>query len=109
MFGPAPLATLADFTGNQFITVSQPTGVVDGDYNANGIVDAADYTVWLDHREASGGPADGNGSGTVDQADYTYWKTRFGNSGTGASKAVPEPTTSLLALLGLAGPLNRRR
>jgi hypothetical protein len=28
---------------------------------------------------------------TVDQADYTYGKTRFGDSGTGAGKAVPEP------------------
>ncbi len=109
MLGAAPLATLADITGDQFITVAQAAGSIDGDYNANGVVDAADYTVWLDHRGASGGPADGNGDGTVDQADYTYWKTRFGNSGTGTGKTVPEPATSLLALLGLAGLITRRR
>ena len=63
VLGAAPLATLADFTGDQFITVSQSTGLVDGDYSANGMVDAADYTVWFDHRGASDGPADGNGSG----------------------------------------------
>lgn len=108
-FGATPLATLADFTGDQFITVSQSTGTIEGDYNANGVVDAADYTVWLDHRGASGGPADGNGNGTVDLADYTYWKTRFSNSGTGTGKTAPEPATSLLILLGPAGLLARRR
>jgi hypothetical protein len=87
---------------------------VDGDYNQNGIVDAADYTVWrntlgstTDHR------ADGDGNGTVQQADYTYWKSRFGNtsgSGSGSSAAaVPEPgTLGLLGLLAIALVLGSR-
>ena len=60
---------------------------VPGDYNGNGKVDAADYTVWRDTFGATGSglAADGNGDNTVNGLDYTYWKTRFGNtSGSGS-------------------------
>ncbi|MCA9188726.1 MAG: dockerin type I repeat-containing protein, partial [Planctomycetales bacterium] len=46
--------------------------LVEGDYNGNGIVDAADYTVWKDTFGSSDDLiADGNGNGIVDAADYT--------------------------------------
>ncbi|MCA9188306.1 MAG: hypothetical protein KDA99_21910, partial [Planctomycetales bacterium] len=49
-----------------------------GDYNKNGVVDAADYTVWKDNfGSTSSLDADGNGNGTVDAADYTIWKDNF--------------------------------
>jgi len=51
-----------------------------GDYNGNGIVDAADYTVWLD---ALGGTTLLNESaspGIVDQSDYDFWKGNFGGN-----------------------------
>jgi hypothetical protein len=81
---------------------------VAGDYNGNGIVDAADYTVW---RDTLGSTTDlrANGDNTgasvnlIDQADYTFWKSRFGaTSGSGAlsSGAVPEPRTAVLLLVG---------
>jgi hypothetical protein len=76
---------------------------VAGDYNHNGVVDAADYTVWRDSLGQSGGglAADGNGNGTVDAGDYTVWLTNFGNhagSGAGVSAiaAVPEPSVTML-------------
>jgi hypothetical protein len=53
-----------------------------GDYNQNGIVDAADYTKWRDslqHEVVPYSGADGNGSGRVDQADFELWKTNFGH------------------------------
>jgi hypothetical protein len=51
-----------------------------GDYNKNGTVDAADFTVWRDTLGSMTNlRADGDKSGTVDQADYTFWKNRFGN------------------------------
>jgi len=79
---------------------------VPGDYNLDGIVDAADYTVWRDN-------LDGDRPWILweDQTDYRTWKDHFGESiasGSGADH-VPEPTTLLLALLALvAVPLRVR-
>lgn len=54
-----------------------------GDYNVDGRVDAADYSVWRDslgsHVEAFSA-ADGNGNGTIDQADYAHWSNRYGST-----------------------------
>ena len=65
-----------------------PVGVLPGDYNANGIVDAADYTVWRNNlgaaplpgplHEGEGVNGDGNGDGIVDALDYAVWKSNFG-------------------------------
>ena len=88
--------------------VGAPSGL-QGDYNDDGIVDAADYTV---SRDALGSTtnlaADGNGNGIVDAADYDVWKTNFGahaGSGAGAeaNAAVPEPSTMVLMLFAAAG------
>ena len=70
--------------------------VLPGDYNGDGIVDAADYTVWRD----------GLGSSyTLD--DYEMWKTHFGEtagSGAGANAvAAPEPAAVALLMLAVAG------
>jgi hypothetical protein len=52
-----------------------------GDYNRNGVVDPADYTLWRDWLGASSGPgvsiADGELDGVVDQGDYEVWKANF--------------------------------
>jgi T5SS/PEP-CTERM-associated repeat protein len=78
-----------------------------GDYNGNGVVDAADYTVWRDHL-GTGFALNGNGdesgasAGVVDQADYAHWKANFGRTaGSGAlsNVAVPEPSSSALLLI----------
>ncbi|MCG8433605.1 MAG: hypothetical protein MJA83_06215, partial [Gammaproteobacteria bacterium] len=82
---------------------------VAGDYNGNGIVDAADYAVWLATLGESGEglAADGNEDLIVDQGDYSFWKNAFGNTsgaGNNASGAVPEPASSTLILLaGMGG------
>lgn len=86
---------------------------VDGDYNGNGIVDAADYTLWRDNRGANVALPNENPSattpGAVDQEDYAYWKSRFGAaSGSGSfadASAVPEPSTAALMLLAIAGAI----
>ena len=51
------------------------------DYNSDGEVNAADYTVWRDELGAAGAsPADGNGDLVVDGADYDLWVSEFGAS-----------------------------
>jgi autotransporter-associated beta strand protein len=97
----ASSATFKDdeyFAGTGILTVT-PAGVP-GDYNNNGIVDAADYVIWR-----NGGPlqneVSGVTTGNVTAEDYDAWRARFGNnsgSGSGGGAAVPEPAT-----LGLAG------
>jgi hypothetical protein len=78
-----------------------------GDYNFNGIVDAADYTVWRNSlgQTGTGLVADGNRDDLVDEADYGIWKSHFGftlgNGGQagGESSVVPEPHG--LVLIGM--------
>ena len=59
-----------------------------GDYNGDGTVDAADYTVWRD-----------NDNGLFTEADYSLWADNFGASGPAVS--IPEPTAMLLAAIGM--------
>jgi O-glycosyl hydrolase/regulation of enolase protein 1 (concanavalin A-like superfamily) len=62
-----------------------------GDYNQDGTVNAADYTVWrnsLGANVAAFAGADGSGNGVVDQADYEVWKANFGAVATGAGGAA---------------------
>jgi hypothetical protein len=100
--------------------VNAPDGPgVPGDYNDNGVVDAADYVLWR-----NGGPlqneVEGQTPGAVTQEDYVAWRARFGNT-TGAAggsesvaAAVPEPSTSVFviaggALVGAALGFSRKR
>jgi Sulfatase-modifying factor enzyme 1 len=95
--------------------------VLVGDFNSNGVVDAADYTVWRDHfgtsfNLAGNGDESGTSFGIVDQADYNLWKTHLGQSLAGATAsaaaAVPEPSTMVMVLIlaaFLARPTYRRR
>jgi T5SS/PEP-CTERM-associated repeat protein len=84
------------------------TPLLDGDYNGNGVVDAADYTVWRDTLGGINLAADGNRDGTIDELDYAVWKNNFG-AGSGGGSAlfpadssapgVPEPASLLLTIL----------
>ena len=81
-----------------------------GDFNNDGIVNAADYTVYRDNVGAAGLPND-NGLGTVGVAHYNLWKANYGataGSSSSVSTAIPEPTTLLLAAAALAGAARRR-
>ena len=62
-----------------------------GDYNGNGIVDAADYGLWRNAQGqsvAAGTGADGSRNGTVDPEDYTVWRTHFGQSASGGGRWI---------------------
>ncbi len=83
--------------------------ILAGDYNDDGLVDAADYVVWRKYFGGSFLPNETVTLGIVDQADYDAWRNAFGtNSGSfggGAedTESVPEPAGLQLALLALAG------
>jgi hypothetical protein len=70
--------------------------IVPGDYNVNGIVDAADYALWRKKPTDYGG-----------LVGYQTWRQNFGNSfasGTSAhsGEAVPEPATIVLVGIAIA-------
>lgn len=81
-----------------------------GDYNDDGVVDAADYTVWRDKvGSASSTLANRapSSSGLVGADDYAVWKANFGNRADDGVigeplNPVPEPSSCLLAFSTLA-------
>jgi hypothetical protein len=87
-----------------------------GDYNNDKSVDPRDYLVWRKTQNTSVSPytlGDSNGDGLVDNADYTKFRENFGvvlpatapaldSSSQLESAGVPEPTSALLALIGLS-------
>jgi hypothetical protein len=91
------------------IAVVRPGSITPtGDYNGDGFVDAADYTIWRDTFGQTvanlGEGADGDLSGMIDEGDYDFWKLNFGTAippGGGSltvGTLVPEPSGVLLAL-----------
>jgi hypothetical protein len=99
-----------EFAMRQFLYPSlERDVVVTGDYNGDGVVDAADYTVWRDTFGQTvfweGDGADGDQSGMIDQGDYEFWKQHYGDviaAPMGLGSAVPEPTSAWLAILSIA-------
>jgi hypothetical protein len=88
-----------------------------GDYDKDGVVSAADYTVWrktvgLTGTDTFQRQADGDHNYSVGSSDYTVWSAHFGqplvsgSAGAGsssdiASGTVPEPAGWCLAVLAL--------
>lgn len=57
---------------------SQPNPLP-GDYNFNGVVDMADYTLWRNTLGSTSDlRADGDGDGIVNEPDRLLWRTHFG-------------------------------
>lgn len=79
-----------------------PSVSIPGDYNRDGLVDAADYTAWRDALGSTpvvhGAQADGDFSGAIDASDYTIWSDNFGNVSTPA-RVVPEPASYSICFL----------
>jgi hypothetical protein len=83
-----------------WVAEHEDTIVLLGDYNKNGIVDSADYTVWRNsvHQTGFALAADGDASGGIGMDDYHVWRDNYGKtsptSGGQASAAavVPEPS-----------------
>jgi len=98
----------------RFLVGDDAGAQLEGDYNLDGQVDAADYVVWRKtYGQNTGDPAaDGDGSGEVDDGDYTVWRQNFSRSlpEDNGSGAIPEPSAALLLLLacGIRSVSSRR-
>jgi hypothetical protein len=70
---------------------------VPGDYNANGVVDAADYVAWRNALDTPTTLPNDTTPGTVTQADYDVWRTNFGRTAASGglieTASVPEPAS----------------
>jgi hypothetical protein len=70
-----------------------------GDYNNNGVVDAADYVLWR-----KGATLQNDSTPGVQAADYDVWRSHFGNTsgGVGGSRAVTRGLVSYVT--SFSGP-----
>jgi hypothetical protein len=99
---------------------TEPGGQPAGDFNADGIVDVADYTTWRDSVGLAGLP-NSAGLGTVGPQHYDLWVSSYGSTSSiitvmtaglpPAAASVPEP--GAFATAGIVGVLlsgaSRRR
>ena len=100
-------------TGFRVAAIAQPP--TPGDYNKNGVVDAADYVVWRKTfgKTGPGLAADGNFNFEIDPGDYTVFRNHFGEvfssgSGTATNVAVPEPVSAVILSAGMVMMSARR-
>jgi autotransporter-associated beta strand protein len=100
-------------TGNGLLEVTTlVTPGITGDYNDDGVVDAADYADWRANEGTTNTLPNDPVGGTIGQAQYDNWAANFGmpSSGGGSSaSAVPEPSALLLAVVGLLAASCRRQ
>jgi len=76
---------------------------IPGDANLDGFVDGGDYTIWADHYLLTGQSwetGDFNDDQVVDGGDYTIWADHYAPAA--VATAVPEPSTLVLAGIGVA-------
>ena len=88
--------------------VGQAAPGLNGDFNSDGKVDAADYVTWRENDGTTNALPNDNGLGTpISSSHYDLWRANFGNApGSGSSLgvvSVPEPAT--FATLMLAGTI----
>lgn len=120
LFTPTERAALVAFlktlTDNTFLTsplFSDPFVNLPGDFDGNGIVNAADLLIW---QNAFGlnGLGDADDDGDSDGRDYLIWQRNLGKTwqnfaSFAAVMSVPEPSTALLGGMFIAAWILRRR
>jgi hypothetical protein len=90
---------------------SQPNPLP-GDFNLNGVVDLADYSLWSNAHTTFDPRADANGDGRVDDADLAVWRANFGHTYASATTGIAVATKSaqfapskMMADTALADPI----
>jgi hypothetical protein len=81
-----------------------PPPAIPGDYNSDGVVNAADHVVWRKAVGTSWLIADGNNDDRISTHDWAIWRRRFGESNMGAGgenfALVPEPASFIMLFIG---------
>lgn len=92
---------LTNISSNLFFAQTPiPSAPIAGDFNNDGVVNAADLSVWKSNFAA----------GTMTGADFLEWQRNYGaTSATAALAAVPEPTTALIGVMSAMGLAAIRR
>jgi hypothetical protein len=95
------------FDPDQIVLTDFELNPLPGDYNVNGVVDAADYVVWRNNEGTNNLLPNDPIGGTIDADQYNQWRSHFGEtagsgSAAGMNTAVPEPSSTLLLLMILA-------
>jgi hypothetical protein len=83
-----------------------------GDYNDDGVVDAADYIVWKKNVGEPAGTLPNDDTGLpIGSPQYNLWSTNFGNveAGSSGSGTIPEPASVILLTCMLAALPGRCR
>jgi hypothetical protein len=97
--GGSPLSYV--FQSDGLYVTADMVAILVGDYNDNGIVDAADFTVWRDKLGTTNVLPNDPLGGTIGPAQYDQWRDNFGavlgsGSGSLAHSPVPEPSAWVL-------------
>ncbi len=86
---------------------------VTGDYNNNGVVDAADYVLWRNNVGTTTVLPNDPAGGTIGPTQYNNWRANFGKTVGGGSSlgtaAVPEPASLVMTLIGAIGLFSLKR
>ena len=100
------LFSLAASTATELILTA--ISGLEGDYNNDGVVDAADYTVWRDNVDEPPGKLFNDFKGVaVGQVQYLAWRSSFGMAIPTPATApqlspAPEPHSAMLLLMSLS-------
>jgi hypothetical protein len=92
------IATNETLTGVRPTLVLEYSSGLSGDLNADGVVDGNDFLAW----QRGGSPSPNS------PTDLAAWKSAFAATASASTAAVPEPTTTGLALLACLAATRRR-
>ncbi len=89
--------------------ISDPTSKFSADFATDSKIDGADFLAWQQGYGTNTGATlaegDANGNGSVNAFDLAVWEQQFGVTPLLGVAAIPEPSSCLLAIVGLLGLL----
>jgi hypothetical protein len=85
------------------------TVFIAGDYNGDGLINSADYNYWRSTLgQINSLAADGSNNGQIDAADYVTWRKHAAGFGVGTGTSVPEPASTVIAIVAACLALSFR-